>query len=180
MSNGQLQSPVTLTASEDDTLKRLGSDLGGCTAALEAMRDSLVVHVNSGGKYFWTFKHSTIGDAYSVILRGSPELLGIYVRGSDIQKLIRLITCGDVDIERAVVLTSSMFEILIKRLITYKTSSAYKTQWMSGWWARRELLSFFVGLCNKQFLELYLSADPKLIDHITTPRQTYIFQQKST
>lgn len=169
MSNGQLHSPVTLTAAEDDTLRRLGSDLGGCTAALEALRDSLVVHVNSDGKSFWDFKHPTIGDAYSVILRGSPELLGIYIHGSDIQMLMRQITCGDVGIERAVVLPSSMFELLIKRLITYKTSSAYKTRWMSDWWARRELLSFLVGRCNKQFLESYLSADPKLIDSITAP-----------
>ncbi|EKM3681627.1 hypothetical protein PUS40_004390 [Vibrio alginolyticus] len=169
MSNGQLESPVTLTDTEDDTLRRLGSDLGGCTAALEALRDSLVVHVNSDGKSFWTFKHPTIGDAYSVMLRGSPELLGIYVRGSDTQKLMRQITCGDVGIEKAIVLPSSMFGSLVDRLVTYKTSSAYKTEWMSGWWARRELLVFLVGRCNKQFLESYLSADPKLIDHITTP-----------
>lgn len=169
MSNGRLQSPIKLTSTEDDTLRRLSSDLGGCTAALEALRDSLVVHLNSDGESFWTFKHPTIGDAYAVMLRSSPELLGIYVRGSDIQKLMLQITCGEVGIEKAVVLPSSMFELLIRRLVTYKTSSAYKTEWMSDWWARRELLSFLVQRCNKQFLESYLSVDPKLIEQITNP-----------
>lgn len=169
MSNGRLRSPISLTGAEDEALKRLDSDLGTCTAALEALRGSLVVHLTSDGDSFWTFKHPTIGDAYSAMLRGSPELLGIYVRGSNIEKLMRQITCGDVGIEGAVVLPNSLFGTVIERLAAYKTSSAYKTEWMSGWGARRELLGFLAGRCSKQFLEAYLIADRKLIESIVKP-----------
>jgi hypothetical protein len=169
MSNGRLPSPISLTAAEDEALKRLESNLGACTAALGALRGSLAVHVTSDGESFWTFKHPTIGDAYSAMLRGSPELLGIYVRGSDIEKLMRQITCGDVGIEGAVVLPSSLFDTVIERLVTYKTSSAHKTEWMSGWGARRELLGFLARRCSKQFLEAYLVTDRKLIESIVKP-----------
>ncbi|HHQ6566124.1 TPA: restriction endonuclease [Serratia fonticola] len=169
MSNGRLLSPISLTAAEDDALRRLGSNLGACTAALEALRGSLAVHVTSDGEHFWTFKHPTIGDAYSVMLRGSPELLGIYVRGSNIEKLMRQITCGDVGIEGAVVLPRTLFVPVIERLVAYKTSSSYKTNWMSGWEARRELLTFLVRRCSKQFLEAYLTVEQTLIASIANP-----------
>ncbi len=169
MSNGRLPSPISLSAAEDEALRRLDSDLGACTAALDALRGSLAVHVTSDGESYWTFKHPTIGDAYSAMLRGNPELLGIYVRGSDIEKLTRQITCGDVGIEGAVALPSSLFHLVIERLAAYKTSSAYKTEWMSGWGARRELLGFLAGRCSKQFLEAYLAVDRKLIASIVKP-----------
>jgi len=121
MSNGRLPSPISLTAAEDEALRRLGSNLGACTAALEVLRGSLVVHATSNGESFWTFKHPTIGDAYSAMLRESPELLGIYIRGSSIEKLIRQVTCGDVGIKGAVVLPSSLFPAVIERLAEYKT-----------------------------------------------------------
>ncbi len=127
MSNGRLPSPISLIPVEDEALRRLHSNLGACIAALEALRGSLAVYATSDGESFWTFKHPTIGDAYSAMLRESPELLGIYVRGSDIEKLMRQITCGDMGIDNAVVLPSSLFALLIERLVAFKSSSAYKT-----------------------------------------------------
>ncbi|WLH02030.1 hypothetical protein PSH92_03935 [Pseudomonas beijingensis] len=169
MSNGRLSSPISLTAAEEEALKRLNSDLGACTAALEALRGSLAVHVISDGESYWTFKHPTIGDAYSAMLRASPELLGIYVRGSDTEKLMRQITCGDTGIEGAVVVPSSLFDLLIGRLVAHKTTPAYKTDWMSTWGARRHLLGFLAGRCSKQFLEAYLSVDLALMESIAKP-----------
>lgn len=169
MSNGRLPSPISLTAAEDEALRRLDSNLGACTAALEALRGSLAVHVTSDGEPFWTFKHPTIGDAYSVMLRGSPELLGIYVRGSNIEKLMLQITCGDVGIEGAVVLPRTLFDLVIERLVAYKMSSSYKTEWFSGWAARRELLTFLARRCSKQFLEAYLTVEQTLIASIANP-----------
>lgn len=169
MSNGRLSSPISLTVAEEEALKRLNSDLGACTAALEALRGSLAVHVISDGESYWTFKHPTIGDAYSTMLRASPELLGIYVRGSDTEKLMRQITCGDTGIEGAVIVPSSLFDLIIGRLLAHKRTTAYKTDWMSRWGARRELIGFLAGRCSKQFLEAYLSVDVALIESITKP-----------
>ena len=130
---------------------------------------TLTILVTLDGECLWTFKHPTIGDAYSAMLRSSPELLGIYVRGSEIEKLMRQITCGEVGIDGAVVVSVSLYETVIERIATYETSSAYKTKWMSGWRARRELLGFLARRCGKQFLESYLAAEPKLIESVIRP-----------
>jgi energy-coupling factor transporter ATP-binding protein EcfA2 len=169
MANGRLPSPISLSDAEDEAMRRLSSDLGSCTTALAALRGSLVVYGTSDEESFWSFKHPTIGDAYSEMLRASPELLGIYVRGSDVVKLMRQITCGEMDIEGALVLPASFFDLLIKRLMAYKSSPAYKKEWMSVWRARRDLLTFLAGRCSKQFLEAYLSEDQVLIDSIVKP-----------
>ena len=175
MRNGRLPSPISLTADEDEALKRLDSSLGACLTALEALRGSLAVHVISDGESFWTFKHPTIGDAYSAILRGSAELLGIYVRGSEIEKMMLQVTCGDVGIEGAVVLPSSLFDLVIERLAGHKKSSAYKTEWMSDWRARQELNRFLARRCSERFLAAYIKADKKLIESIAKPMRSLEF-----
>jgi len=169
MRNGRLPSPISLTVDEEEALRRLNSNLGKCSSALAALRGSLAILVVVEGEPCWSFKHPTIGDAYSAILRKSPELIGIYVHGSDIEKLMRQVTCGDMEIQGAVVLPSSMFALLIERLSKYNKSSAYKTEWMAGWRARRELLSFLAVRCNKQFLERYLATDRELVQSIVKP-----------
>jgi len=169
MSNGRLPSPISLAVAEEEALSRLDSDLGKCITALEALRGSLAVHLTSEEESFWSFKHPTIGDAYSAILRENPELLGIYVRGSGIEKLMRQVTCGNVGIEGAIVLPSSLFSLVIERIMAHESSSSYKTEWMSGWRARRESLSFLARRCSKLFLEAYLEADKTLIGSIVNP-----------
>jgi hypothetical protein len=60
------------------------------------------------GESFWRFKHPTIGDAYAELLVQSPEL-GIYIRGSTPERIVDQVTCGDVGIEKAVVLPKPCF-----------------------------------------------------------------------
>lgn len=48
----------------------------------------------------WRFKHPTIGDAYATTLALSPDLLNIFLSGSN---LIAQATCGNVGFEKAVV-----------------------------------------------------------------------------
>ncbi|MFB9124395.1 hypothetical protein E2553_35250 [Paraburkholderia dipogonis] len=169
MRNGRLPSPIEPSVDEDKALKRLDSTLGACSSALEALRGSLVVHTVADGDSFWSFKHPTIGDAYSTILRSSPELLEIYVRGSDVEKLMEQVTCGDMQIQGAVALPTSLFDLLIERLSAYKTSPAYKDEYLSTWSAQRSLHAFLAQRCNKQFLERYLQSDPRLTATIASP-----------
>lgn len=175
MANGRLPSPISLTVAEEEALRRLDSNLGACLFALEALRGSLVVHMTSDGDSFWTFKHPTISDAYSAILRGSPELLGIYVRGSEIEKLMLQVTCGDVGVEGAIVLPASLFDLVIERLTGHTKSFAYKTKWMSDWRARQDLHRFLAKRCSKQFLTAYLESDEKLIESIVKPTMSLEF-----
>lgn len=175
MSNGRLPSPVSLTADQEEALRRLGSDLGECTTALKSLQGSLVLLVRSDGEAFWTFQHPTIGDAYSAMLRTNPELLGIYVQGSDVEKLMEQVTCGDMGIEGAVELPSSLFPLITRRLLPYARSSAYKSAWLSAWRARRVLLNFLAERCDKKFLAAYLASDNELLNVIANPRPSLEF-----
>jgi hypothetical protein len=65
----------------------------------------------------WRFKHPTVGDAYAFLLLQNPELLGIYVQGSPIDKLMGQISCGDVGLERAVALPKTLFPLVLLNLV---------------------------------------------------------------
>ncbi len=127
MRNDRLESPIALQKSEEQALERLGSNLGGCVTALEALNGSLVLHSHAGGDSIWRFKHPTIGDAYAAILVQSPELLGIFLQGSAPDKLIEQITCGDVGIEKTVIIPKALFPKVVVKLREFTTSKNYKS-----------------------------------------------------
>ncbi len=170
MRNDRLESPIALQSSEADALQRLGSDLGGCIAALEALSGSLVLHSHASGDSVWRFKHPTIGDAYAEILVRSPELLGVYIQGSDPDRLVDQVTCGDVGVEKAIIVPKSLFPLMLARLGAFSTSKAYKSAVLSSWGARHSLQGFLARRCSKEFLTLYLDEDPKLLDRVSEPR----------
>jgi energy-coupling factor transporter ATP-binding protein EcfA2 len=132
MRNDRLESPIELQPSETEALDRLGSDLGGCVTALEALNVSLVLHSYAGSDAFWRFKHPTIGDAYADSLVRNPELLGIYLRGSAVERLVDQVTCGDIGIEKAVVVPKSLFPLMLTRLAEFSESKSYKSAWLSA------------------------------------------------
>jgi hypothetical protein len=108
MRDDALESPVTLEDSELEAIERLGSSRGGCVAGLESLKGSLVQHAIEEGSAIWRFKHPTVGDAYAGLLLKNPELLGIFVHGSSLEKLLGQITCGDVGLERAVIVPNTL------------------------------------------------------------------------
>lgn len=169
MRNGRLESPIDLQSSERVALERLGSDLGGCVAALEALKGSLVVHTHAGGESVWRFKHPTIGDAYSAILVQSPEHLGIFIHGSAPERLVDQVTCGDVGIEKAVVVPKSLFPQMLAKLEEFSQNKSYKSAWLSAFGAKRELQGFLSRRCTKDFLSLYLQRNAGLLDQVAQP-----------
>lgn len=169
MRRSKLLSPIELTAQEAEAIGRHGSNLGGCTAAVQALNGSFLTHLNIDGEAFWAFKHPTIGDAYAAIMRKSQELLGIYVQGADVDKLMREVTCGDVQIERAVVLPRSLFSLVLERILGFHSSAAYKSGHLSSWHARRQVKGFLAERCSQEFLERYLEADPTVLEEIANP-----------
>ena len=69
------------------------------------------------GKW-WTFKHPTIADALSDILRERPDLVDLFIRGVGIEALLSETICiGSKHIENAVVIPESINEHLLKRII---------------------------------------------------------------
>ncbi len=169
MRKSKLQSPVRLAPEELEALQRHGSDLGGCTTALQVLNGSFLIHSTTDGEAFWSFKHPTIGDAYASILRSNPELLGIYVQGADVDKLMRQVTCGDMQIERAVVLPRGLFTLMTERIKGFRSSTSYKSDHLSMWDARRQIKRFLAERCSKEFLETYLCTDPGVIEGIDRP-----------
>lgn len=171
MRRSKLLSPIELAAPEAEAIGRHASDLGGCTSALEALNGSFLMHSTIEGEAFWSFKHPTIGDAYAAIMRKNPELLGIYVHGADVDKLIREVTCGDVQVERAVVLPKNLFGLMTERLLSFRRSASFKSEYLSSWDAQRKIKRFLAERCSKEFLEIYLVADPDAIEGLDRPSE---------
>ena len=169
MRNGRLESPIELQASEVKALERLGSDLGGCAAALDDLKGSLVLFSHAGDECFWQFKHPTIGDAYAAILAQSPEHLGIFIQGSAPQRLLAQVTCGDVGMENAVVVPKSIFPQILGKLSELSQSKSYKSVWLSTFGAKRDVQDFLARRCSREFLSLYLEHNPGLLGQVSEP-----------
>lgn len=169
MRNGRLESPIELQPSELEALQRLGSDVGGCIAALEALSGSLVLHAQATGDSVWGFKHPTIGDTYAATLVQSPEHLGIYIQGSTVDRIIDQVTCGDVGIEKAVIVPRTLFPMMLAKLGEMTEGRSYKSTTLSGFEARRNLQGFLAERCSREFLALYLERHPELLGTISHP-----------
>ncbi|MFZ5593719.1 MAG: hypothetical protein ACOY4D_05580 [Pseudomonadota bacterium] len=169
MRKDHLESPIALQGSEPLALERLDSTLGGCIKALDALNGSLVAHMQIDDQPVWRFKHPTIGDAYAATLAFSPDLLGIFLSGSSTETLTSQVTCGNVGVEKAVVVSKSLFLEMIKRLLEFSTSDQYKTEWMAKWGAKRTAQQFLANRCSKEFLSMYLEHDPELVNRIAEP-----------
>jgi hypothetical protein len=169
MRNGSLESPVTLEASEREAIERLGSNLGGCITALESLNGSLVQHMQTEQSATWRFKHPTIGDAYAGLLLESPELLGIYVHGSPIDKLLGQVTCGDVGLERAVALPKGLFPLVLERLSELPSGTQYKSPVLAHWMGKDRIDGFLASRCSKDFLQQYIARHADFLDRLSKP-----------
>lgn len=169
MRKGELESPIHLEQADRRALTRLGSSLGGCTTSLESLNGSLVHHRCSGGASEWRFKHPTVGDALATQLVRNPELLEIYIHGSQTSDLIDQVTCGDVGLERAIIIPHSLYALILRRLDDSSLSSNYKSPSSASWDARRRVINFLARRCSKEFLSLYLAAHPDVLDEVAEP-----------
>lgn len=170
MRNGALDSPIKLRESEESALVRLGTDLGETIVALNAMQDSLTVHIREGGRALWRFKHPTVGDAYSSILLRNSELLDIYIEGAPPEELITTITCGNVGLEGAVVLPNSLYPSVAEKLASFVDACAGQSS-SNGRKARRDVERFLAVRCDREFLGLYQKRHPAILDRVSTPRK---------
>jgi hypothetical protein len=175
MNNGQIMSPWDVKPTESDAIRRLGSDVGNSIQALEAMRDSLVQYVLIEDNSIWRFKHPTIGDAYSRIIAKSPEQLEIYLQGTDIEKVMDQVTCGNVGLEKTIIIAKAMFPFILERILLFKESEAYKTGYLSRWGAKRKIYTFLSRRSSKDFLTLYISKNPEIFDQILKPSMSFYY-----
>ena len=170
MRNGHLESPLELRASESDAVKRLGSHIGGCISALNAMRGSLVRLSPVSHNPTWQFSHPTIGDAYAATLGQNPELIDIFIRGSEPERLIREVTCGDVGIKNAIVVPFSSFPQVVEKIKYLKQSNLYERSTYAGFEVKELVQSFLAIRCSREFIGLYLMEDPGILEQVAQPR----------
>ncbi len=178
MSNGHLTSPLDLEKNEMNVLARMGSSLGNCVQAFDSMNGSLVQHTYIEDNMVWRYKHPTIGDAYAKIITQSPELLEIFLRGTNIEKLLEQITCGDVGLEKTIVVPKKMFNIVLERMFLFKESESYKIWYLSEWDALRKLLSFLSRRSSKEFLQLFVAKKPEIFDIIIKPTMYFYYSKE--
>lgn len=166
MRKDDLRSPVTPNDAEREALLRMGSSLGACLKALEALKGSLVVQTLFDGEPSWRFRHPTIGDAFASLVRQHVDLLDIYVRGTAVDHLLRQVTCGDVGLKNTVVLPSSMYSLMVDRLDEYMHEADMRKVY---WEAKRNLHNFLVHRCAKPFLQEYMARHPELPSQVDSP-----------
>ena len=165
MRSGRLDSPIELHPSEILALKRLGSTVGRCRIALEALQESLVVQSRISESFSWQFRHPTVGDACASILAQSPELIDIFITGTEPKQLVRLVTCGDVGYENAVVVPKTRFPQMFTKLEELPKSSPASVDTWLGW----DLVGFLTHRCSEDFLSFYLKHDPEILKEISSP-----------
>ena len=167
MRNGNLESPIRPDPSESEAFPRLGSDIGRIGVALQAMKGSLVVYSDSDNETSWQISRPTIGDSYAKVLAENPEHLDIFVRGSTPQQLIRQVTCGNVELENAVVVPRALFPLMLAKLDEISSSGRRMTG--SRFRIHRALLGFLSSRCSKEFLSMYIWSKPSLLDEVSSP-----------
>ncbi len=159
MNGGMLASPLQLTPAETDALSRLGSGLPNCTVTLNALRESLVQYVVRDGTAGWIFKHPTVADAFSDMVLGDPELMGIYLRGTSLDELVTQVTCGNVGLAGAVEIPEHHFPLVTERLLNLPST-----------WENKRLIDFFLSYrVGPAFLKLFLKRSPSLLERIVKP-----------
>lgn len=167
MKKDHLQSPVSLTTAEEHALRRLDSSLGDCIDGLQALNGSLVVHQQVDGESVWRFKHPTIGDAFAASLAMKPDLMNIFLAGTSVENLMKQVVCGDVPVEGAVRVPKALFEQVLARLAEFTGSDP--SRYMASWHAKWALHAFLTRRCSKEFLALYMQANPGLVDQVSRP-----------
>ena len=137
--------------------------------ALDALKGSLVRLSSSNGDRVWQFSHPTVGDAFAEILAQSPEQIEILIQGTDPERLLGQITCGDVGLEKAVVMPKALFPQIIEKLRQLRQGKSYTTESFSASRAKNNLHSFLTSRCSPEFISLYLQHDSDLLTEVSNP-----------
>lgn len=151
MHGGQLPSPIEV----DDRITLITELLGVAAAdirfALDSLRGSLVLLVETPDGPRWTFKHPTIGDAYASLVADSPELTEIYLRGAKLERLLEEVVCGNIQLKGASVhVGPRLYPALLKRLLVHPFD--YR-------------IRYFLGQrSDEEFLRLFAEQKPQILD----------------
>lgn len=169
MNNEKLKSPLELNEIESNAISKIGSSLSGCINALEVMKGNMVQNINIDDESIWKYKHPTIGDAFAKYIVDSPDMIEIYLHGSSVDQLLDYITCGDMSIKNAIIIPKKLFNLILEKLNSYKSTKKYKTEFLSEWGAKRNLFNFLARRCSVNFLKLFVQDNPEILIQVSKP-----------
>ncbi len=163
--SNHLPSPYISTDDDKEFIQRLGVSLGAVLRALPTLEGSFLRLTSVAGERWWKFQHPTFTDVYQGWIEKEPELLAEYIGSARLDDLIRTITCGNVGIEGAVVVPTSLWENVSARLI--KIQSLSKLPRITVDW-NDAIFQFIAKRCDREFLRLLINRKQTLVEEAFT------------
>lgn len=165
MRGGVLPSPVEVTEDEERAITRFGGSIGTVLKGLESLKGSLLLSSLNAGRYFWSFKHPTIRDAFASIVSSNQDLMDIYLTGAPLDKLFSEISCGDVGVLGvSVIVPENQYNIVIAKLEQLD---------LTKWYNKSVLYRFLSYRCDKNFLKQYIKKKCNFISKLSV--NSYIY-----
>lgn len=162
LSRNWLASPIALSDTHLEFLRRAGGSLAGVTRSLAQMEGSLVANIGRDGHQGWVFAHPTMMDAYADRLRG-PEFVHFLVEAFGIEALLAQTTCGDTGLHNAIVLLEPLWPSVMDRLDEPLGEGDER------WRQHDRRRSYLASRCVPEFQTAYLERHPDLIESLAKP-----------
>ncbi|MFK4687242.1 nSTAND3 domain-containing NTPase [Streptomyces pristinaespiralis] len=159
-----LPSPLTLDAAQQDVIVRLGSSPAGIDRALNALTGTFLRFSSSPGNETttgWSFRHPTLQEGFAELLAANPNLLGVFLSGLQLEKMLTELDCGS-DKQRGtlVKVPSTLYPFVAKRLQDLDPRHR-KDHWEDFLWC-----NFFTTRCSDEFLKHYTETDPNFVSEM--------------
>jgi hypothetical protein len=117
LSGGLIASPVPDEGVLQEVTAIYGVSAIQVRDALTSLNGSLVLLAHNEQGRFWTYKHPTVGDAFSTYVSRNPEFLDFFLRGAKPETLMREVVCGNVELRGASVrILPNHYPLLFQRL----------------------------------------------------------------
>jgi hypothetical protein len=138
-------SPIAPSPALETVTRVLGVQPAEIARAMQHLNDSLTRLIVEEDGHRWVFRHPTVTDAFAELVADSPELVELYVHGAKLDRLIREVVCGPMEIAHARLrVPASLYPTLVGRLQSFDLDEGLK--------------SFLGARCDKAFLVLMLEA----------------------
>ena len=149
IAGGRMPIPMPETRDVLSTIATMRSTIGDIKAALNSLDDSLIRRTKDNGRAHWCFRHPTIRDAFASLVGSDPELIDIYLAGVPIERLMREVTCGEMNFEGVkIVVPPDRFSAVLEKLKTIERKPR----------ALFDPVSMFLSdRCTKEFLQRYFT-----------------------
>ncbi|WP_459724437.1 hypothetical protein [Sideroxyarcus sp. TK5] len=156
---------MRITNEEEKAVTLLGGSQADVRNALSALEGSLLSQVCHGSGHFIKFKHPTISDAFASLVAEDRELLDIYLAGTQIEKLFREVSCGDVGIEGVkVIVPPDRYDALLTRIDSFYSKRRENEDSVNRFLSYR---------CDKEFLSLYISRKSDFVANLRVGSYLY-------